>query len=121
MATSVYAPASSVVRFTHEPCSPPGTPREWLYNWYSPLQSKDMTVREYAFDQRFKLYRTGQFYYLNADEMEKQDLAATARCPRPVPKRPPRCPRPTVPQLWCRHGQAREERQKEEQEEGGVR
>jgi hypothetical protein len=37
-----------------------------------------MTVREYAFDQRFKLYRTGQFYDLGADKMEKQDLASTA-------------------------------------------
>jgi arylsulfatase A len=55
-----------------------GTPRDWLYTWYSPRQSQDMTVKEYAFDQRFKLYRTGQFYDLGADEMEKQDLAASA-------------------------------------------
>ena len=52
-----------------------GTPRDWLYTWYSPRQSQDMTVREYTFDQRFKLYRTGQFYDLSNDEMEKQDLA----------------------------------------------
>jgi len=55
-----------------------GTPRDWLYTWYSPRQRQDMTVREYAFDQRFKLYRTGQFYDLGADDMEKQDLAASA-------------------------------------------
>jgi arylsulfatase A len=55
-----------------------GTPREWLYTWYSPRQSKDMTVRECAFDQHFKLYRTGQFYDLSNDEKEKQDLATTA-------------------------------------------
>lgn len=55
-----------------------GTPRDWLYTWYSPRQSQDMTVREYTFDQRFKLYRTGQFYDLSTDEMEKKDLAATA-------------------------------------------
>ncbi|MFZ2277450.1 MAG: sulfatase-like hydrolase/transferase [Prosthecobacter sp.] len=54
-----------------------GTPREWLYTWYSPRQSQDMTVREYTFDQRFKLYRTGQFYDLSTDELEKQDIAAT--------------------------------------------
>ena len=52
--------------------------REWLYTWYSPRQRKDLTVKEYAFDQRFKLYRTGQFYDLSTDEMEKQDLASTA-------------------------------------------
>jgi arylsulfatase A len=54
-----------------------GTPREWLYTWYSPRQSQDMTVREYTFDHHFKLYRTGQFYDLSSDEMEKQDLATS--------------------------------------------
>jgi arylsulfatase A len=54
-----------------------GTPRDWLYTWYSPRQSQDMTVREYTFDHRFKLYRTGQFYDLSTDELEKQDIAAT--------------------------------------------
>jgi arylsulfatase A len=54
-----------------------GTPRDWLYTWYSPRQSQDMTVREYTFDHRFKLYRTGQFYDLRTDELEKQDIAAT--------------------------------------------
>jgi len=55
----------------------PGTPREWLYTWYSPRQSQDMTVREYTLDHRFKLYRTGQFHDLSTDEMEKQDIATT--------------------------------------------
>lgn len=55
-----------------------GTPREWLYTWYSPRQSQDMTVKEYVFDHRFKLYRSGKFYDLNADDMEKQDLATSA-------------------------------------------
>jgi arylsulfatase A len=54
-----------------------GTPHDWLYTWYSPRQSQDMTVREYTFDHRFKLYRTGQFYDLRTDELEKQDIAAT--------------------------------------------
>ncbi|MCX6850881.1 MAG: sulfatase-like hydrolase/transferase [Verrucomicrobia bacterium] len=53
----------------------PGAPRDWLYTWYSPRQSQDMTVREYTFDHRFKLYRTGQFYDLSTDELEKQDIA----------------------------------------------
>ena len=51
-----------------------GTPREWLYTWYSPRQSADLTVREYAFDQRFKLYRTGQFFDLATDPEEKAAL-----------------------------------------------
>lgn len=54
-----------------------GTPREWLYTWYSPRQSQDMTVREYTFDHRFKLYRTGQFHDLSTDGMEKQDLTSS--------------------------------------------
>jgi arylsulfatase A len=54
-----------------------GTPRDWLYTWYSPRQSQDMTVREFTFDHRFKLYRTGQFYDLRTDKLEKQDIAAT--------------------------------------------
>ncbi len=55
-----------------------GTPREWLYTWYSPRQSQDMTAREYTFNHHFKLYRTGQFYDLSTDELEKQDLATTS-------------------------------------------
>jgi arylsulfatase A len=54
-----------------------GKRREWLYTWYSPRQSQDMTVREYTFDHRFKLYRTGQFYDLSTDALEKQDLASS--------------------------------------------
>jgi len=54
-----------------------GTPREWLYTWYSPRQRQDLTVKEYAFDARFKLYRTGEFYDLKKDDAEKSDLAAT--------------------------------------------
>lgn len=52
-----------------------GTPREWLYTWYSPRQRADLTVRECAFDQRYKLYRTGEFYDLIADPDEKQPIA----------------------------------------------
>ena len=53
-------------------------PREWIYSWYSPRQADDMTVREFAFDQHFKLYRSGAFYEIEKDPEEKQplDLAA---------------------------------------------
>jgi arylsulfatase A len=51
-----------------------GTPREWLYIWYSPRQRLDLTVREFTFDQNFKLYRTGQFHDLNADPLEERPL-----------------------------------------------
>lgn len=51
-----------------------GTPREWIYIWYSPRQQRDLTVREFAFDHGYKLYRTGQFYDLAADPFETQPL-----------------------------------------------
>jgi len=51
-----------------------GQPRDWVYSWYSPRQSADMTVREFAFNQRYKLYRTGEFFDLTKDSEEKQPL-----------------------------------------------
>jgi arylsulfatase A len=51
-----------------------GTPREWLYSWYSPRQKVELTVREFAFDHGYKLYRTGQFFDLSADPFEKTPL-----------------------------------------------
>jgi arylsulfatase A len=53
-----------------------GTPREWLYCWYSPRQSADMTVREFAFTRDAKLYRDGRFFDLAADPEEKNATAA---------------------------------------------
>jgi arylsulfatase A len=50
-------------------------PREWLYSWYSPRLNAVKTVREYAFDAHYKLYRTGEFYDLLHDFDEKTDLA----------------------------------------------
>lgn len=55
-----------------------GTPRQWIYSWYSPRQKPDLTVRECAFDARFKLYRSGQFYDLRADMDETKPLPVGA-------------------------------------------
>jgi arylsulfatase A len=52
-----------------------GTPREWLYCWYSPRQNADMTVRECAFTRDAKLYRTGDYFDLATDPFEKKPLA----------------------------------------------
>ena len=57
----------------------PGQPREWIYSWYSPRQGADLTVRELAFNHRFKLYRTGEFYDLREDLAEKKPLVLAAR------------------------------------------
>lgn len=55
-----------------------GAPREWLYCWYSPRQRQDLTVREFAFDHNYKLYRTGQLFDLEADPFEQKPLDAAA-------------------------------------------
>jgi arylsulfatase A len=52
-----------------------GTPREWLYAWYSPRLQPVATVREFAFDQDYKLYRTGEFFDLTADPFEERPLS----------------------------------------------
>lgn len=51
-----------------------GRPREWLYHWYSPRQQVDLTVREFAFDEHFKLYRNGRFFDLQDDPFEERPL-----------------------------------------------
>ena len=48
-----------------------GNPREWVYCWYSP---RGEPLREFTFDQQFKLYRTGEFYDLVGDRDEERPL-----------------------------------------------
>lgn len=56
-----------------------GSPREWIYSWYSPRQNADNeAVKEFAFNHRFKLYRTGEFFDLSKDPDEKQPLKVAA-------------------------------------------
>jgi arylsulfatase A len=52
-----------------------GTPREWLYSWYSPRQTPARAVSECAFDHRHKLYSNGQFFDLTSDPEETKPLA----------------------------------------------
>jgi len=61
-----------------------GTPRDWLYSWYSPRQGADLTVREFAWDDRFKLYRTGKFYDLAADPEEGNALDLSKLAGQPL-------------------------------------
>jgi arylsulfatase A len=53
-----------------------GRPRDWLYAWYSPRMKADLTVKEWAWDQRYKLYRDGRFFDLQSDPEESKPLAA---------------------------------------------
>jgi len=50
-----------------------GTPREWIYSWYSPRGEPPI---EFAFTRRFKLYRGGRLFDLQADPDEKRPLTA---------------------------------------------
>lgn len=51
-----------------------GRPRDWVYCWYS-REGVLAEARECAFDQRFKLYRSGEFFDLRSDLDEKKPLA----------------------------------------------
>jgi len=76
-AAGVAVPADTDgVSFLPQLCSAPGTPRQWLYCWYSPRQRMDLTVREFAWDHRYKLYRDGRFFDLIADPDETTPLEA---------------------------------------------
>jgi arylsulfatase A len=55
-----------------------GKPREWIYSWYSPRQGTDRSIREFAFNHRFKLYRSGEFFNVTKDAQEKNPLKVGA-------------------------------------------
>jgi arylsulfatase A len=48
-----------------------GSPRPWVYSWYAPHGEN---LREFAFDQHYKLYRSGEFFDVAADPEEKKPL-----------------------------------------------
>jgi len=57
-----------------------GTPREWLYMWYSPRigAGPRLKVDECAFDNRYKLYRDGRLFDMLKDFDEKHPIALDA-------------------------------------------
>lgn len=74
-AAGIAIPASvDGVSFLPQMHGDAGTPRQWLYSWYSPRQQAELAVRECAFDHHFKLYRTGGFFDLASDPDEKNAL-----------------------------------------------
>lgn len=70
----VAAPAGDGHSFAPQLRGEPGTPRQWIYSWYSPRQNRDRRVRECAFDQRHKLYAGGALYDLVADPDETRPI-----------------------------------------------
>ena len=49
-----------------------GNPRDWIYCWYS--RQGGPTGREWARNQRYKLYRTGKFYDISKDPPESEPI-----------------------------------------------
>jgi arylsulfatase A len=49
-----------------------GNPRDWIYVWYA--RNGGPTGKEFARNQRYKLYRSGQFFDIQNDVLEKNPL-----------------------------------------------
>jgi arylsulfatase A len=47
-------------------------PREWIYCWYS--RNGKSGIQEWARNQRYKLYRSGELYDISRDRLEKTPL-----------------------------------------------
>ena len=73
-AAGVACPGVDGVSFLPQLRGEAAAGREWLYSWYSPRQQKNLTVREFAFDHDYKLYRTGELYDLRTDSAEQKPL-----------------------------------------------
>lgn len=53
-----------------------GQPREWIYCWYAPNQNQVNEPREFAATERYKLFRDGSFYEVDAARLEEKALGA---------------------------------------------
>lgn len=53
-----------------------GQPREWIHIWYS--RNGGSTGQEFTRTQRYKLYRTGEFYDIQEDVLEERPLQAAS-------------------------------------------
>ncbi|MBC7350823.1 MAG: sulfatase-like hydrolase/transferase [Thermogutta sp.] len=76
-AAGIPIPADLVLdgrSFWPQLCGKPGKPREWIYCWYSPRLSNDLTAIEFAFNKQFKLYKDGRFFDIVNDPGEKSPL-----------------------------------------------
>jgi len=54
-----------------------GRPREWIYCWYS-RSGKAAVAKEFARNQRYKLYRDGRFFDIRRDVLEQSPLPEKA-------------------------------------------
>ncbi len=51
-----------------------GNARDWIYCWYS-RSGKESEAKVFTRNQRYKLYRTGEFYDIQNDVLEKKPLS----------------------------------------------
>ncbi len=80
-AASVRRPADKTMdgrSFLPQILGKKGPSRDWIYSWYSPRQIYDLKARECVFNERFKLYRSGEFFDLQQDPEERNPLPAAA-------------------------------------------
>lgn len=74
-AAGVEVPSSSSIdgrSFLPQLMGEKGNPREWIYVWYA--RNGGPTGEEFTRNQRYKLYRTGKFYDVDKDVLEKSPL-----------------------------------------------
>jgi arylsulfatase A len=85
-ATGVRAPEGLMFdgrSFLPQMCGQKGDPREWIYSYWVPLRSNQTAhvgtrgAIEQAFDHRFKLYSTGEFFNLLTDPDEQSPQRIT--------------------------------------------
>jgi arylsulfatase A len=73
-AAGVAAPPCDGLSFLPQLRGEPGTPRRWIYSWYSPRRQDRDRITEWAFDGRYKLYRDGRCHDVEADPDESSPL-----------------------------------------------
>ncbi|MEE3373086.1 MAG: sulfatase-like hydrolase/transferase [Planctomycetota bacterium] len=54
----------------------PGNPRDWTYCWYQRNGKRDRSVKRFARNQDYKLYRDGRMFHIPSDELEKRQLTS---------------------------------------------
>jgi arylsulfatase A len=71
-------PVCDGISFAAQLRGDPGSPRDWIYCWYSPRLNKVTKPRVFAFDQHHKLYADGTLYDLAADPDERYPIRSTS-------------------------------------------
>lgn len=49
-----------------------GVVRQWIYSWYCPRPHRNPAIHEFAFNHKYKLYRSGDFFDIETDPLEHQ-------------------------------------------------